>query len=974
MIGKPLEDKVNKTISSALEAEEQKAKSAVDPATKKSQEQEDLEGLPTAREQLEESLGLPEETRPQAEPEPVRVAGFGTALRQLGKATARRTTEAERRVTMSTNEPPPVQEVGNTLQITPADPDEIKRINQQLGGEYTKGLNMPEILRVSGDFDAADYMSRFKDANAELFENARRGKIGFDDMLAMAEARGFDDVVYNLMKRKPGETLPPEDFLAGMLAHTQLMQQARRQWEVALEMPKGPDKDAAMNQALALSTAHSKVATSVSATSSEAGRTLQISGEMGRRGIPQVTEELTLFGAETAEEIEVVGRRYLSITDPKAQRRFVEKGLTAKSMDVMAEIFINSILSSPITHMINIAGNSSFSGIKTLETFYAAGFGRARSKLTGSADRVRAQEGIARIEGIRRSLLDAVLVAGKSFATETPVSRGSKIDARTRRAIGTTGNPKEILEMARQGDLFSAAVNAYGSYTRMPGRFLMAEDEFFKAIESRGTLYQQAQIRASKMYDETIAGGGTVEEAKRASALERASIIENPPESVRIEAETQARTGTFTEQLGPNLENLQRAVSHPLAKLFVPFFTTPVNIMKSTLTRTPLMLAYPGFYKTIRRGGREADMAMAKVAVGSTIMSGFAYSSFGFDGEDKSTIIVGKGPSDPEARQAMRRQGFQPYSINILQDDGSYKSLTYSRFDPLSGLLAMAADFAYYAQYEDDQNKLDQLSMAATLSTASYMMEMPLLQGASELQVALMQPNPADKFDALSELLGEKVTQAGLAALPGSGSAARALTRTQDPTLRETQMLPEEGMLGEDITEMPSVLRGFYRALEQAKAGNPLFNDDVPPRLNLWGEEIKAGKGYAWEFISPVRVQDARFKTVDEEMVRLGDGISRTPRKIDGVLLNRKERNNWIKLTNEIDQFGRLPSNPKYDVDTTLLVDLNRLIGSQQYQDLPTDDDRLRILKNAVSQRRSAARKLLLQQDIDLNKKVEAAK
>jgi len=600
MIGKPLEDKVNKTIASALETEEQKAKSAVDPAIEKSQEEEELEELPTTGQELEDSLALPEETRPQPEPEPVRVAGFGTALRQLGKAAARRTTEAERRVTMSTSEPPPVQEVGNTLQITPADPDEIKRINQQLGGEYTKGLNMPEILRVSGDFDAADYMSRFKDANAELFENARRGKIGFDDMLAMAEARGFDDVVYNLMQRKPGETLPPEDFLAGMLAHTQLMQQARRQWEVALEMPKGPDKDAAM-------------------------------------------------------------------------------GLVAQSMDVMAEVFINSILSSPITHMINIAGNASFSGIKTLETFYASGFGRIRSTLTGTADRVRAQEGIARLEGIRRSLLDAVLVAGKSFATETPVSRGSKIDARTRRAIGTTGNPKEILEMARQGDLFSASVNAYGSFIRLPGRFLMTADEFFKAIESRGTLYQQAQIRASKMYDETIAAGGTVEEAQQAAALERASVVENPPESVRTEAETQSRTGTFTEQLGPNLENLQRAVSHPLAKLFVPFFTTPVNIMKSTLTRTPLMLAYPKFYKTIRQGGREADMAMARVAVGSTIMAGFAYSSFGFDGEDKSLIIVGKGPSDPEARRAMRRQGFQPYSINILQDDGRRKSNT-SRF------------------------------------------------------------------------------------------------------------------------------------------------------------------------------------------------------------------------------------------------------------------------------------------------------
>ena len=64
--------------------------------------------------------------------------------------------------------------------------------------------------------------------------------------------------------------------------------------------------------------------------------------------------------------------------------RFLQKGLAAKSMDVITEVWINSILTSPVTHMVNIAGNASFMGLRNLETYVAAGFGAARSAVTGS--------------------------------------------------------------------------------------------------------------------------------------------------------------------------------------------------------------------------------------------------------------------------------------------------------------------------------------------------------------------------------------------------------------------------------------------------------------------------------------------------------------------------------------------------------------------------------------------------------------
>lgn len=964
MIEKKLQDKVETVLADAIATEAIDTNPMIDPQVEESLKQTEITPEPP-----QPSILASDE--PVADPEPVEVAGLGSVARTVMDGLKKRTLEAERRVTMEAAEPPPVRQVDQALVISPADPDEVRLINEQLGGEYTKGLNFPDILASTGDFDAADYLAKFKDANQGLFEKARRGTITFDQMLLLAEAKGLDQIVYDLTKRNPGDVLPPEDFLAGMLAYSQLMNQSRKAWGDAFNMPLGAERDAALQRALQLSTVHSQVAVNLSGTVSEAARTVQLAGELKRRGIPDVAQELTLFGAKTAQDVEYVGRHYLAITNPSAMARFLQKGANAKSLDAITEIWINSILTSPVTHLVNIAGNATYGALRNLETFVASGFGRLRTTVTGSKDRVRAREGLAQLEGMRHALVDAFLMAGKVAITETPTDLASKIDVRTRRAIGTTGDLTEVWQMAREGKLGPAAVNAFGIYARLGGRALLSEDEFFKAIGSRAELYRIAEMRAGDIYQTTLDTGGTVQDAQRAAALERANVINNPSEEVKKAASEAARDLTFQGDLDGFLGQMQGATSHPIAKLFIPFYKTPVNIMKATLERSPAAALFPSFYKKIAAGGREADIALSKVAVGSSIMSSFAYAAYGLDGPEQEMIIVGNGPQDKEARDAMMRQGFQPYSINIRQEDGSYKSITYSRFDPISGVLAMAADFAYYAQHETNQQTLDELAMAMSVGLAEYLVDMPLLQGLSEIQGALMQPNPADKFDALFGLLGQKMTEAGISVVPGTGSFTAGIARVEDPTARST-MLPAEGMFGEDPTTLPAFARGFYTALQRAKARNPLFNQDLPPRLNEWGEPIKVGKGVWWEFVSPIRIQDARYTEIDKELMNLGDGIPRTPRKIDGVLLNADQFNDWITMTNQMDSFGRMPSHPKYDSSSTLILDLERLILMPEYQEMPTKADKLQLIKNLVSQRRSAARKILLEKDIDLRFKVES--
>lgn len=1027
MIRDKITNRVEDTIASALESEARNVTPQTNPPVDEALKQEELVSPPEETTRPEEEQGSlknigevlfgdDQNVTADSEPEGIRVAGIGGMAKQAAEALSKRTDEATKRVRMESPPTEAVQRVEGGLLISPADPEEVELINQQLGGEYTKGLNMPQILRATGEFDAAEYLEQFKDANKQLFEKARRGTISFDKMLEMAQERGFDDIVKDLAQDQSGRTLPPEDFLAGVLAHSQLIQQARASWQSAFEMPAGPEKERAMRDALAIATVQGRVAANLSGTTSEAGRTLQVAGELGRRGVPKVQQELTLFGAETTEEIEIVGRRYLMLTDPAQQKYFAQKGMLAKSMDVLSEIWINSILSSPVTHTVNVVGNASYQAMHTLETFAASAIGKLRTRGASSADRVRINEATARIEGIRRGLLDAILVAGKAFSTEVPISEGTKIDTRVRRAIGTTGDPREMLQMIRDGEYGPAALNAFGAYTRVPGRFLLAEDEFFKGIAGRAQLYEIAQTRGNQMYRQTLETGGTVEEARAAAANEKASVLSNPSEDVRASIQDHAKTMTFQQELDGWLGTIQNGMSHPLVKLAaVPFFRTPVNIMRATLQRSPVMAVYPKFWQTVKRGGREADMAIARATVGSMIMSGFAYSAFGLDSPDDSLVIIGQGPRDREARDAMMRQGFQPYSINVRQEDGTYKSITFSRFDPISGILAMGADFARYAEHEEDAQRLEEVGMLMSIAVGEmlsktpeelmqdpsvvgeaagytvkqtgefaylagkssvsgvtdYLMTMPLLEGLSQIQYALLRPDGGEIFDALSELFAEQATSAVMSTVPGVGAASRAMSRVEDPTMRNT-MLPEEGFFGEDPTTLPPYMRGVYTAMQKAMAGNPMFNQELPPRLNEWGEEMQAGYGVWWEFFSPIRIKDTRFSAIDQEIVSLGDGFSRTPKKINGVLLNAEEYNEWISLTNEIDDAGNTKDSPNYDPSSTLKPYLERAIMTTEYQELPTSEEKVEFINNVHSTYRRAARQMLLQRNPNLRRKVNS--
>jgi hypothetical protein len=241
----------------------------------------------------------------------------------------------------------------------------------------------------------------------------------------------------------------------------------------------------------------------------------------------------------------------------------------------------------------------------------------------------------------------------------------------------------------------------------------MAEDEFFK-----GTLYRMELntliIRRSKsVYRESIEAGVSEADALAKMEAEAISLFQNPPRDLDEAASLFAQKGTFTAELPPALKNLQQVFNSPILKVVVPFFKTPANIGLQLIERTPFAPLSSQWREEIAKGGVFRDMALAKITLGTATLATFA--ALSAEGQ-----ITGSGPLRKEDRDALTRDGWQPYSFKIGD-----KYYSYSGMDPMSGFLAIAADYSEYAQRESNDNKIEEVFLGGAFGLYEYLAEQP---------------------------------------------------------------------------------------------------------------------------------------------------------------------------------------------------------------------------------------------------------
>ena len=475
--------------------------------------------------------------------------------------------------------------------------------------------------------------------------------------------------------------------------------------------------------------------------------------------------------------------------------------------DVILEYWINGLLSSPATHMVNVTSNALVALWSIPERMLASGFSKALKpldNLTGSSEAgVELGESLAQMYGMIYGMRDGLRMAGKVIKTGDPSDPLMKLEARKYRAISA-----ENFGMKKGG--LANTVDFMGNVLRLPGRFLGAEDEFFKTVGYRMELNALAYRKA---VGEGLKGDDL---AKRI-----VDLIENPTQEIHLDSQNISRLNTFTNPLGDFGQKVQGlSNAHPLMKLVIPFVRTPLNIVKYVGVRSPVAPFAKSFRADMKAGGARRDMALSKMTLGTTLLSLGAVMA----GEG---TITGAGPKNKAMRNALRRQGWQPYSILI---DGTYYS--FNRSDPIGMFMGLSADLMNSMKNGDIETNGD-LAVYALVAIAKNLTSRTYLRGLSDTMNVLSDP---DRYK-------ERYFRRMASSFTPMTSLVANVERALDPTMRAT-----------------------YDLMDEICGRTPGCSDSLPPRRNVWGEAVVLQGGLGWDFVSPVYTSERKPTIVDDEI------------------------------------------------------------------------------------------------------------
>jgi len=595
-----------------------------------------------------------------------------------------------------------------------------------------------------------------------------------------------------------------------------------------------------------------------------------------RNSSAEVIQILEQFGNQT--DIVKFAQAYLDVKTPEGKADLIRSMAQGNIWEKMFTVYVNGILSRPSTHVKNFLSNTVFLPYRMTERAIASGVGKLRTAVGVGADDVYE---FAELPSILASTPIAVRNGWQlmSHAFVNGVPKGWTDPGKIARAQARM----ELFNYTESNPL-GLGIKALNTVVTLPGRALMASDEFFKGINYTYELTAEATRTGIVAYDEALKAGKTLAEAAAAQRNAVDQFLLEPPEYITQLAEV----GTFTQKLEGRIGKLQAdsTPNSPMAfalRTQIPFISTPVNVMSQALQRTPFAPLTAGFRQAIAQGGKEADMALTKVGLGTAAM--YSFTEFSTSG-----MVTGSGPGEKGTRDAMIRQGWQPYSI-VLDFDGSDEEvrqalskfpnnvrfgsgdyagkvfLSYQGMEPVGALMAMAADYADYARYEQDDSRLNAYVGGAIFGLGNYILESPFLQGVSNITSLLggQAPNSRQQLIKTINGLAEFATTAGLKSIQPLSGTATSVREQVDPLRRDYQMNPNA----------PAGLKGVLDALGKWKANTPGLSEGLPPLLNIWGEPIE--HEYTW---SPIRMKEGQLREVDQGLIQLNANVSMPARKV----------------------------------------------------------------------------------------------
>ena len=738
----------------------------------------------------------------------------------------------------------------DALKVEPRMPSNfINKVNET-PPDFAGNINLNKI-------DSPDEVKNAINAiaeNEDAFMEARRGvvKFGSDgaELRALAEETGLTED--QLISRKKGSAFNAETAYAARILNQESATDLVKLAKKAQGTDASPNDFYNFEKAL---TKHVAIQEQLAGITAEAGRALRQFRETARSEealqAKAIGEYVQAKGKDTIEEMAVL---ISNLDTPEQIAKFSKDALKPKFKDKLQEAWINALLSSPSTHIVNVVSNGIVAATRMPEYAVASLIGAGRK----GSDKVSFTETGGRIYGSMYGFLDGI----RAF-------KDALIDPKS------IDDPLTKLELQRQNSIQTPiklfGFDLIGDTIRLPGRFLTAEDQLFKSVGYRQELWGQA-LRKAKAEGKGI---------KRAY-----EIMDDPAKNfpdIQLKAQETARYQTFTNPLGSTGQKVQGIINnHPWTRYIAPFVRTPVNIVKYAGERTPFGIFAKSYKDAIKKGGAEADLARARVALGSTAMA--SVSMLANDG-----LITGRGPADYRENNVLRETGWQPYSIRV--GDTYY---AYNRFEPVGILFGLAADWADIYKYanksftEENGPELGKLAAMLGASFTENITNKTFLTGVSDFINVMFNP---DRY-------GERSIQRFMGSFVPT--ASYYVRKAEDPIMRDAQNLTDQY-----LNRIPGL------------------STELPAKRNVFGEVRTFTKGAApkWmggigETFSPVAKSTIKNDIVFEELSKLKIIPVKPKRQISGVDIDSKQYESLLKEMLSLNTKNRIKDfieSPGYD-------------------------------------------------------------
>lgn len=338
--------------------------------------------------------------------------------------------------------------------------------------------------------------------------------------------------------------------------------------------------------------------------------------------------------------------------DPRTVIEFYREFVKPNAREILDEYRYINMLSSPNTHLVNLASNVlQGTALRPGTRLVAGGVDWVGSALTG-----------------RQRVMYAASVApyAKGFLNAIPEA---------------IQGVKDVMAGRRQTlrpDLDNIPTQSKWTKFGMPvTRALEASDVFIR------TLVERAEIEALT-YDRKKAGKPIDMEDITAEAQQIANQVVFRGELDPSNATGQGAVLSKIDKYASQLMNMRR--NNPEIGWLIPFVVTPLNILKQGFEYSPL-----GFTTMIKSGNK--GLAFSKALIGTSVASGAAYLAF-------SGRTTWKAPAlGSKAREEWDKNNFPEYSVLI---NGNWWSM--SKLGPLAYPIALAAAMKH--AFQDNPNAL----------------------------------------------------------------------------------------------------------------------------------------------------------------------------------------------------------------------------------------------------------------------------